>query len=340
LISTACYSGSWTRPCWSLFSAAAKDQESVSIAESESGHFRGSFSAAALLGEHANEFGLQAPKPGGVQYIKDSNGEVISIRDPQVKHDFGVPYSGQREPIPWVPGKTTPEVLAWLHSLRKDIGRTYTSADFTFLPCQVDQIWKPLFRDMTILPTIQHNKCLPPSGVTPGGHSLSGSRVGVSTPLSKDEEEELLRLARDYLDFLPPPTLSERFLTQKCTTLLKHQDPPRKPLTNKDKVKTLNVLRERSAYRKVALGVAQKLGWDNAIKHVGDPFGMQRRMDADIPLQNKALDHDYNVRHLHLLQNNTYWTGAAGWLARVWKAAGEPRIDRKEDVQEATHTHR
>lgn len=135
-----------------------------------------------------------------------------------------------------------------------------------------------------------------------------------------------MHLSQELLQFLPPLTLSEGYLSQKCTTFAKNQGPPRGPLTIKQQVNTLNALKLRSTYRHMSLSIAQKLGWEAAVKKVGDPFGSQRLLGSDLPLQSKATEHGYLLFDLHVFSNDTFWMGAAGWLARIWEAAGEPTI--------------
>ena len=156
LFITACYGGSWASPHWSLFAAAASHQESLSIAESNSGNFRGGVFTTCLLSEHANQHSVRAPKPG--RWIWGEN-EVVQYQEEQEEHDFGLPYAGQRRPTHRRLGRSTPEALTWLHDLRDHMGRMYPSADFTFAPCQQQTVWRPPFVDMTKLPSIQHLEC-------------------------------------------------------------------------------------------------------------------------------------------------------------------------------------
>ena len=56
LISTACFSGAWESPKWTLLAAAQANEEAPSLAVSASNKVRGGFFASALLAQHADEF--------------------------------------------------------------------------------------------------------------------------------------------------------------------------------------------------------------------------------------------------------------------------------------------
>ena len=81
LISTACYSGAWESPKWTLLAAAQAEEEAPSLAISASEKVRGGFFANALMAHHADEFKLAAPCPA----LVDNNGNCGQQRP----HDFG-----------------------------------------------------------------------------------------------------------------------------------------------------------------------------------------------------------------------------------------------------------
>lgn len=93
----------------------------------------------------------------------------------------------------------------------------------------------------------------------------------------------------------------------------------------------LKSLQLRSTYRCLSLVIAQKLGWEKAIEDVGLPFENQRQLGPDIPLQLRAIENGYSLDMLHSYKyNSAPWVGGGSWLARVWKAAGEPTIPRSD----------
>lgn len=193
------------------------------------------------------------------------------------------------------------------------MGRTYASADFKICPCREDDtVWKPLFADLTNSPALQRNNVQPPSQAPPAS--------GDSSPI----------LARDHLRFAPPETLGEVYLLRHCNALVNDQNPFYGSLTAEEKAETVKILKQRDDYRFLARSIAHKLGWQNAAIEVGSPFTEQRRLDHDLSLQAEAADHGYLLRDLHVFQINTPWKGVAGWLARVWEAAGKPTIDTKK----------
>ncbi|KIK00979.1 hypothetical protein K443DRAFT_7229 [Laccaria amethystina LaAM-08-1] len=130
LFITACYGGSWTSPYWNLFAAAERN-------------FRGGVFTTCLLAEDADQHSLQAPKPGLWRYEESNNGSYHRFEEQQAKHNFGLPYSGQRVPTQRRLGRSTPEARTWLHKLRDHMGKTYPSADFTFSLCQQQTVWMP-----------------------------------------------------------------------------------------------------------------------------------------------------------------------------------------------------
>ena len=347
LISTACHSGAWKSHRWSLSAAASMVQESIFIGQSASGHFRG---AVALLAEHADRYGLQAPKPGKIEYIPRSDGDHIRFREPQLLHDFNT-SSRTCQPAPGLPTrKYLLEVHKWLHEFRNDLARTYTDADFTFFPWGADVIWEPLFSPLTNVP---HNGCQPPNeGTLASVNSSSDTPISVNSPLdlpsidgtsmlSEKDEKKLRRLAKDHLDHLPPRTLSENSLCLYCDRLVNSQDPSGGSLgslTPEEKRATLQVLAERFTYRLLSVIIAKKLNWGDAVLEIGDPFGDQRRLSNDLELQSRAVESGVNLNDLHVPQIDALWSGVAGWMARIWQAAGEPTVKRErwmEVVSEA-----
>jgi hypothetical protein len=351
LFTTACYSGGWMSPHWTLYAAARKDQEALSMVKSESGYYQGGFFTYALLVEHANQHSLKAPKPGCVE----DDGNFTE----QAAHDFGSPYTGQQVATPWLAKRTMSEATQWLHKLRDHIGRTYTSADFTFSPEETDKTWKPPFATLYKLQSIQHSFCHGPNPQTDSesdesdisspmststSHSSdpasdssdptsSDSSFDLSGPkedavLSKDDEDELLVLSKDHLSYAPPDTLSENFLADNCSTLLGRRIG--KQPTNQEKFRILQALRERVRLRMLHLSIAQRLGWQEAITRVGQPFTEQRRLGSDFLLQQRAHSCGCLLFELHVINGYTSWVGGAGWLARVWEAAGEPTISPAE----------
>jgi hypothetical protein len=330
LITTACFSGAWKSQQWDLVAAAGVDQESVSIVQSESGHFRGGAFTAVLLAEHADQYDLRAPKPGPVTYTPDSNGNYSSSRE-LIEHYSGPAGPEKRRPKPLLPRKRTSEVLEWLHKLRDEMGQTYTTADFTICPCREDDtIWEPLFADLMKSRTVQHNNVQPPSQAPPASGNSSLNLQNTEPVSLEANENQLVTLARDHLLFAPPETISEVYLLRNCRALVNNQHRLYGSLTDEEKVETLKALRQRLRYRYLAFSVALKLGWERTVMEVGLPFTEQRKLDHDLSLQARAADHGYLLWNLHAFQFNTLWKGVAGWLARVWEAAGEPTIDAKK----------
>lgn len=125
LSNTACYSGAWESPKWTLLAASEADEEAPSLAVSASEKVRGDFFANALVAQLANEFGLTAPCPGSV----DENG----LCGQQWSHDFGPGKSVQ--PSRSTSKRSLYDVREWIHRWRDHIGRVYTSASLYFSPC-------------------------------------------------------------------------------------------------------------------------------------------------------------------------------------------------------------
>jgi hypothetical protein len=338
LLITACYGGRWTSPYWSLFAAVASHQQPISITESHSGNFRGGVFTMCLLAEHADQHSLRVPKPD-LWRLEENDGVHHYFQGQQAGHGLDLRYFGQYLPTHRRLGRAPPEALTWLHELSDHVEKTYPSAEFTFVPCQQGTAWRPSFVDMTKLPSIQHCECRGSrsnSNVNNSGKaqdSLLGSfqADSVDVPLLSNEDKELHQLAEDHNTFLPPPSLSETMLAINCAALLDPDHQPRKRLTAKAKDRMLKSLQLRLTYRCLSLVIAQKLGWEKAIEDVGLPFETQRQLGPDIPLQLRAIENGYALDMLYSHKyNSAPWVGGGSWLARVWKAAGEPTIRRSD----------
>ena len=273
----------------------------------------------------------------------------------QAAHDFGAPCPGQQVATAWLAKQTTSEATQWLHELQDHIGQTYTAADFTFFPEEMDKTWKPPFAALNKLQSIQHSFCQGPnpqtdsesdkSDISAGSSSMSISTSDSSDPisdslpdlsgfkeanavLSEADKDELLVLSKDYLLYAPPKTLRKNFLADNCSILL-HPKTGRQ-LTEQEKFRTLKALRERVQLRMLHLSIAQTLGWQEAITRVGQPFTEQCCFSANFCLQNRAYSCGCLLFELHVVNSYMPQIGGASWLARVWEAAGEPMISPAE----------
>ncbi|KAF8516165.1 hypothetical protein BU17DRAFT_51089 [Hysterangium stoloniferum] len=323
LFSTACYSGQWTSQSWSLFAVAGEDQESVSITKSQSGNFRGGFFTNALLIEHFDHFNLCAPRPGPLQIIHNTG-----FQEQQPQHDCGPAVKSQAN-FPLT--RIVPDTLAWLHALRDHIGKIYVSADFTFIPCKENSKWNPPFQSLIKSQEIQNSPLSGPNPIVDlpslnGANSHLGlchllhhcvSLERVATVLSLAEESELSELCKSHTRQPAFTSGAENTLTTSSTLL--------SPLTGQEKADLLVALRERKFYHLLAIGIAHKLGWDDAITRLGLPTGPQHGLPPMWALQRSAENHGYILSQLTVKKNYGYrWGGAAGWLARIWEAAGKP----------------
>jgi hypothetical protein len=328
LINTACFSRAWESPKWTLLAAAQADEEAPSLAVSASNKVRGGFFANALLAQHADEFQLIAPCPASV----DNNGN----RGQQHPHDFGPGKPVQ--PSCSTPRRSLDGVRDWIHGWRDHIGRVYTSASVCFKsrpPASNSEAHSMPFRSLESQTAALHRfQCVPPS--TAGGETQSFSanvkRVGSSLPhssgskptlrLSADDNIVLISLAQDLLRFKPIQTARETTTIVMCHRVLRG----RNPLNDAEKGRLLLVLKNRKQYQELAVAIANNLGWGEFVDKLGRPDGEQAQLSVMIDLQRKAAASGCLVNVLIQRHSLGRYSGAAGWLARIWKAAGCPSI--------------
>jgi hypothetical protein len=330
LISTACYSGSWKSQYWTLLAAAEANQEAPSIVASGSKEYRGGFFANSLLAEYADEFKIRPPYPG----LVDETGQRME----QKEHDFGPTNTTCASPC--LPKRSLQAIRNWIHRFRDDIGRTYTSADIVFHPCSNEPHTLPFVSLISATAPFHRLTCIPPSLPDDASSSHSTAHSTVHHPAilspppqntlepavtwSAGEEAELVALAVDFLLYPPPTITSERGPIILCMIMCDRK-PGCETLSPVMKKKLLSQLKKRECHRELALAIAKNLGWEKAVQDVGGPGGKQRQMATRLDLRLQAEASGCLVSVL-LIPERTEWAGAAGWLARVWEAAGCPIV--------------
>lgn len=111
------------------------------------------------------------------------------------------------------------------------------------------------------------------------------------------------------------------------------------PLNDTEKGRLLLVLKDRKRYQELAVAIAKNLGWGRFVDKLGRPDGEQARLSVMSGLQWKAEASGCLVKK-HSLGR---YSGAAGWLARIWEAAGSPSIllqDWKLAVEQSSNLDR
>ena len=290
LISTACYSGAWESPKWTLLAAAQTDEEAPSLAISASNKVRGGFFANALVAQHANEFKLIAPCPASV----DNEGN----RRQQHPHDFG--GSKSVRPSRSIPKRSLDDVRDWIHSWRDCIGRVYTSASLCFRPSPPASNSEGHSIPFRLLESqsaaLHHFQCLPPSStgvetpsfsanVKPVDSSSHSSRsINSTLKLSTENEKLLISLAQNLLQFKPIQTARETPTIVMCYRVLSGSN----PLNDTEKGCLLLVLKNRKQYQELAVAIAKSLGWGKFVDELGRPDGEQAQLSAMFGLQQKA----------------------------------------------------
>jgi len=328
LINTACHSREWESPHWFLFAATEADQEVPSIAVSGSDKVRRGFFVNALLAEYANEFNLTAPCPASV----DEHGH----RGQQRPHDFGPDKSVR--PSCSSPKRSLHDVCEWINHWRDHIGRVYTSANVCFRPCPVSKPNSIPFRSLEFQTAALHRfQCIPPS--TPGdetsyssvnvksvGLSLAHSSMQPTSKLSPEDEMQLTSLAQDLLWFRPIQTATETETIIRCCRVLRG-DGAGNPLSEAERCSLFSELKSRKRCQEFAVAIAKNLGWGDIIDKLGRPDGEQARLSVMLGLQRKAEANGCLVNVLIRREHSIRpYMGAAGWLARIWEAAGHPSI--------------
>jgi hypothetical protein len=327
VISTACFSGSWTSSHWTLLAAAGPDEHATSMVVSGSGECPGGFFTNALLAEYADKFNIRPPYPGSI----DNNGHQGRQRD----HHTTV------HPSPLLPKRNMQDVINWIHRFRDDIGRTYPSANITFHPCRRGPHHFRFASLISASAPIHQLTCVPPSSAADHA-SIRTAHLSAFTPpqnmsvqtsrtLSKEEEETLVILASNLLDFMPPSIASEKSVIIRCWQLIHGVARGREPLEDAERSKLYSDLVNRVYQRELALAIAGSLGWDKAVRELGGPGGKQMQMDDMVALRREAEASGCLVSILVVPVNlYTRWAGAAGWLARVWEASGRPIVSPNE----------
>jgi hypothetical protein len=334
VIITACYSGSWTSPHWTLLAATGPGEEAPSIVVSGSGECRGSFFTNALLAEHASKFNIRPPCPG----IMDNRG----FRHPQKDHNFGPEKI--IHPVTLQPQCSLQEVMNWIHKFRDDIGHGYTSANVTFHSCRKGHHHLPFASLISATTPFHELQCVLPS--PPSNHasihsasmhcwctvisSLQIVQEETLRKLSEKEEGELLDLSANFLCFMPPSTPSEKSTIGHCWVIIYRPANGFEPLSDSEQSKLFLDLKNRMQRRELALAIAKSLGWSKGIREVGRPGGKQTQMGPMIALQREAEASGCLVSVLHIPTSHAPWGNAAGWLARVWEAEGCPVVSPEE----------
>jgi hypothetical protein len=321
LINTACFSGQWTSPHWTLLAGAESDDEAVSIAQSNSDEFRGGIFTNALIAQHADEFCIRAPRPAVI--------DSLGIRGKQHDHDFG-PNTGavtsRRSP-----SRSLADVLVWMNEFRNHLGRCYTNTEFIISPCSPSAPHQlPLAPLQDSPPSLQFLHCVPPSprdseslsAVAHTGSTIHSSTLPdkTITTMTADDETDLMKLTNDFQLFPPPHVSSELSAIRQCSLALKGR------LSPVQKVELLQELRERNCQRHRALKIATRLGWTRAIQKLGDPFGKQIQEVSQLRLRQEAECSGCFTSILETGVSYQRWNGAAGWLARIWEDSGRPNV--------------
>ena len=327
LISTACYSGAWTSPCWWLLAASGPDEMAPSICISNSNKCRGGFFVNSLIAEHADEYGPIAPCSGSV----DDEGN----RTNQHPHDF---HKFHVQPCRPSHRRSLCEVKQWIHDWRDKIGRAYTSANIHFYPCPSTEPHKIPFRRLDSSDACLHKfQCFPPSQATEPSSSFSESGHGhqtlqypsrhnqklMMTSLSQEDEDKLLNLANFFLQHKPPETARDIPTIIRCCALFDN----RETVTIEEKSQLLENLINRRNSQELALAIARNLGWSEFVEQVGTP-----EVEQGFPSAMKCWQTDAEKLGCitSVVGHWPQYDGAAAWLSRVWDAAGRPRVFSKD----------
>jgi hypothetical protein len=322
LISSACFSGGWESPHWSLITAAGANQHAVSIVESGSGKCRRGFFTNSLIAEHCHEFQIRAPCTASL----DDNGNCGQ----QQVHDFGPDKAAIRSCI--LPKLSLQGVCNWIHQWTDHVGRAYKSPDITFIPCTNNKPHSLPFLPLTSpMANLHRLPCVPP--LPAADHATSASTrlqlqipaINQPTTLSTSDRDELLTRAADLLRFRPINTAKETPTILRCWRVI-HGDNHGKSLDDVAKSKLLVQLRNRAHCQELGLKVAKSLGWTKAVEELGGAKGEQSPMFS---LQNEAEESGCLVKMLIVYESKYQtWISVASWLARVWEASGRPIVAR------------
>lgn len=290
LISTACYSETWESPKWTLLAAAQADEEAPSLA------------AVSALEKVRGGFFVNALVAQHVNEFKliapcpasvDDNGNRGQQQHP---HDFGPGKSVQ-------PSRSTPKRKRNLDEVRD---------------------WIPPSTAGCETPSSSAN--MPVKPVVLSIPDSSGS-IEPTRRLSTEDDKLLISLAQDLLKFKPIQTARETPTIVMCYRVIRG----RNPLNDTEKARLLSVLKTRKQYQELAVAIAKSLQWDKFVDELGRPDGEeQAQLSAMFGLQQKAEASGCLVTILIQRHSLGRYSGAAGWLARIWEAAGSPSIESRD----------
>ncbi|KAJ6535896.1 hypothetical protein DFH09DRAFT_1369449 [Mycena vulgaris] len=335
LVSTACYSGLWRSPKWTLLAGAEACDESIAMAQSGSGEFRGGVSTYAALAERADEFGLTAPHPIAMQYDADA-----VFADDQFRRNHSTVAGKLSSPRTLEsPRRSGTKAYEFMDALRKTMRHTYAVSK-SVLDLGSDTPSTFLLRPFTA----EYGERLVLIGASPGPpskpeipRSASGSRCNVRTPrppppppplpLSTVDAKELLCLAREHARF--PRADTARDLT--VNALAKKLSAGGTLIPSQQK-SLLARLRYRARACRRASAMAHYLGWAAArpVEEWGNPSGSKEMREAEEAGAAIATQFISPVAEgAYMGEGQPVWRtmGPGAWLAEAWVKAGRPHVE-------------
>ncbi|KAJ7129643.1 hypothetical protein C8R44DRAFT_84018 [Mycena epipterygia] len=327
LVSTACYSGTWRSPSWTLLAATEADQESDAMRTSGSKECRGGSFTHAVLAEMADEQGLEVP----LCEERQDDCETIILADIQL--DSLTPGNLHIAPkISESPRRLISDAYKFMEGLQDRIGGVYRSTAFVADPSSdsPSQFPSQLFQP-TFLERFEIIGPSPPDIISQGEpdtptSEMSESEFALSAPLTTDETASLAVLASAFHNARHPTTASNVPAVIACSKFISGE-----PLPHATQRLLLSRLQcyARACCR--AAAIAEFLGWDTV-----EPVEKWRRQAGLTHLKQAEVA---GAKILSAFLGDTadgaqvgdgqpLWRprGPGEWLAQAWVEAGKPNV--------------
>jgi hypothetical protein len=332
VVSTACYSGTWRSPHWTLLAAAEEDQESDAMRKSESNECRGGFFTFAVLAEMADEQGLAVPLCEEVD-LGDSDIALlddidIPMRHPQIPGNLRDSVARR---VLQTPRRSLFDAWSFMQNLRDRVGGVYKYTTFVVDPASNVPLEFPVrLFDQSFLDRFCIIGPSPPDIITSATESSISEPSEASddelAPLNPIDAEELMRLATAYKAVNYPATGSNIPAILDSSKLVSGAS-----LSVPLQRKLLSRLRYHARACRRAAAIAEFLEWP-----VAEPVESWRRKTGLTQIKEAQQAGAKLMDAFVIATADGAWVGEGRplwrmlgpgeWLAEAWAAAGKPTI--------------
>ncbi|KAJ7687425.1 hypothetical protein B0H17DRAFT_688477 [Mycena rosella] len=341
IVSTACYSGSWRSPRWTLLAAAEEDQESDAMRESGSNECRGGFFTFAILAEMADEQGLAVPlceelglgegelgEADRLQFAFTDSFDVV-LRHPPTPGNL---RDSAARRVLQTPRRSLVEAKKFMEQFRDRVGGIYKFTTFVMDPASRLPLEFPVrFFDSTFLDRFHIVGPSPPDNTSSRTPDTPTSELSEDepVPLNPVEADELIRLATAYKSGDYPATASNfqaKLDSSKLLAGFALSIPQQRAL--------LSRLRYHARACRRAAAIAAFLEWTPAepVTKWNKKTGLTRINEAEragVKIRESFVDDTADGAWVGDGQPLWRTLGPGEWLAEAWAEAGKPTLDGK-----------